>query len=543
MNGGLPVGQTCSVDESGGLSVTVRRWRMPLAVAGAVAVAVAAALPFSGVAGPVLPGFTAAWCAVVFLCDLLTVTLLVGLWRNGRGLRMLVLATAFAWSGIIVVLSAFAVPGVLGVESRIGISSDVMGWLYVSRHVGPPMLIALALAPWPAGWEARANDDAHTNRGALFAALAVLVLGPGTLALEVTTFPSVLPRIMDEASGHIAAVAIGFALVVNVLAVGVALLGVTRRGPRSGVEVWAIVAAFAWLGDVAFVAMWEDRYTVAYYGGRLLALAAAMIVPASILVETWLVHQRVMAGAQDLEAQVDRLLESQRLRDHIAAVVSHDMRTPLAGLHGYLEVLVEDEELDPALVRRMHERSLILTRRLTLLSEDLLAATTSEHNDLALTPDDLDLTDQLAECATGFPELDLRIVCPPGLRVHADPLRLQQILSNLVRNAQKHGAEPVTFDVSATDAEVTLRVGDAGEGVPETFIPRLFERYSQGARAAGGAGIGLSVVHDLVQAHHGSIRYDLTDPAFIVTLPVAAPTDPLPEGRVLAAPTSVRSSV
>jgi signal transduction histidine kinase len=127
--------------------------------------------------------------------------------------------------------------------------------------------------------------------------------------------------------------------------------------------------------------------------------------------------------------------------------------------------------------------------------------------------------------------------------VHADPLRLQQILSNLVRNAQKHGAEPVTIDVSATDTDATLRVGDAGEGVPETFIPRLFERYSQGARAAGGAGIGLSVVHDLVQAHHGSIRYDLTDPAFIVTLPVGAPEEPLHEGRVLTAPVLGRSSV
>jgi signal transduction histidine kinase len=243
-----------------------------------------------------------------------------------------------------------------------------------------------------------------------------------------------------------------------------------------------------------------------------------------------------MVGAQDLEAEVDRLLEAQRLRDHVGAVVSHDMRTPLAGLHGYLEVLVEDPALDPELVRRMHERSLILTRRLTLLSEDLLAATTAEHNDLVLNPTDLDLPQQLAECATGFPELDLRIECPPGIRVHADPLRLQQILSNLVRNAQKHGAEPVTVDVSASVSEVTIRVGDAGEGVPETFIPRLFERYSQGARAAGGAGIGLSVVHDLVQAHHGSIRYDLTDPAFIVTLPVLAPSEPLPEGRVLTAP-------
>jgi signal transduction histidine kinase len=536
------VGQTCAVEESRGLGVAVRRWRMPLAVAAAVAAAVVVALPFSGVAGPLLPGFTAAWCAVVLLCDLITVSLLVGLWRNGRGLRMLVLATAFGWSAIVVVLLALGVPGVVAVEPPIGMSFSDVDWLYVSRHLGPPMLIALALAPWPAGWEARANDDPHTNRWALASALAILVVGPGSLAVELTAFPSVLPSIVEEQTERMVPVVIGFLLVLNVLAVGVALLGVTRRGPRSGVEVWAIVAGFACLGDVTFMALHEDLYSVAYYGGRLLALTAAMIVPASILVETWLVHKRVMAGAQDLEEQVDRLLEAQRLRDHIAAVVSHDMRTPLAGLHGYLEVLVDDDDLDDELVRRMHERALVLTRRLTLLSEDLLAATTGAHNDLALNPGDLDLPGQLAECATGFPELDLRISCPAGLRVHADPLRLQQILSNLVRNAQKHGAEPVTIDVSATDAEVTLRVGDAGEGVPEAFIPRLFERYSQGARATGGAGIGLSVVHDLVQAHHGSIRYDLTDPAFIVTLPVGAPDQPLPEGRVLTAPARLRST-
>ena len=528
------------MDWSGGLSITARRWRTPLGVALAIALAVLVALPFAGIAGPVVPGATAAWCAVVFLCDVLTVVLLVGLWRNGRGLRMLVLATAFAWSAIMVVLLALAMPGLAGVDPRLGIADDAGGWLYVSRHVGPPILIALSLAPWPPRWETRANADPRTNRAALIAAVAVLVLGPGLLALQITAFPEILPDIISESTGHIVPVALGFTLAVNVVAVAVALVGVARRADRSGVEVWAIVAAFAWLGDVAFVAMYEDRYTVAYFGARLLALAAAMIVPASILVETWRLHQRVMVGAQDLEAQVDRLLEAERLRDHVGAVVSHDMRTPLAGLHGYLEVLVEDPSLDPELVRRMHERSLILTRRLTLLTEDLLAATTGEHSDLMLIAADLDLTEQLAECATGFPDLDLRIQCPRGVQVHADPLRLQQILSNLVRNAQKHGAEPVTVDVSAGVAEVTIRVRDAGEGVPETFIPRLFERYSQGARASGGAGIGLSVVHDLVQAHHGSIRYDLTEPAFIVTLPVNAPTGPLPEGRVLAAPTRDR---
>ena len=513
----------------------LQRWRMPLAAAVLVPLAVLVAWPFAGHAGPVLPGFLGAWCAVIFGCNALTVAVLIGLYRNGRGLRMLVLAVAFAWSAATVAITALTVPGVASVDPQSWIAVESLPWLWLSRHIGPPLLIALALAPWSRAWEWR-QDEPAIRRGALLGAVAVLLLGPGSLFVALVTAPDVLPRITSASGGLDETVALEvLALILVSVAVGV--VGVVRRGQRTGVEVWALVAGVAWLGDVAFLAIEGDRYSVAWYGARGLAVAAALIVPASVFVETWRVHKRVTAGAHDLEQRVDRLIEAQRIRDHISAVVSHDMRTPLAGLHGYLEMLVEDEELAPEVVRRMHERSLMLTRRLTLLSEDLLAATTAEYGDLGLTPVDLDLSEQLAECATGFPELDLRITCPDGVRVHADPLRLQQILTNLVRNAQKHGAEPVTLDVTANSEHVTIRVGDAGEGVPAAFIPRLFERYSQGARATGGAGIGLSVVHDLVQAHHGTIRYDLTQPAFIVTLPVVAPAEPRPEGRVLTAPT------
>ena len=524
---------------AGGWEAGLWRWRFPLGAAALVPVSVLVAWPFAGRAGPELPGFLGAWCAVVFGCNALTVAVLIGLYRNGRGLRMLILAVAFAWSAITVSIIALTVPGVAGVDPQRWISDEALPWLWLSRHLGPPVLIALALAPWPRTWEWR-QDEPLVRRSALLGGAAVLLLGPVGLFVVLVTAPDLLPSISSSAGGVDEVVAL-VVLAVTVAAVVAGLAGVVRRGQRSGVEVWAIVAGVAWLGDVAFLAIEGGGWTVAWYGARALAVAAAIIVPASVFVETWRVHQRVTAGAHDLEQRVDRLMEGQRIRDHISAVVSHDMRTPLAGLHGYLEMLVEDEELAPEVVRRMHERSLMLTRRLTLLSEDLLAATTAEYGDLVLSPTDLDLPEQLAECATGFPDLDLRITCPTGVQVHADPLRLQQILTNLVRNAQKHGAEPVTLDVTLdVDADtelVTIRVGDAGEGVPAAFIPRLFERYSQGARATGGAGIGLSVVHDLVQAHHGTIRYDLTQPAFIVTLPVIAPAEPLPEGRVLTAPT------
>ena len=213
------------------------------------------------------------------------------------------------------------------------------------------------------------------------------------------------------------------------------------------------------------------------------------------------------------------------------------MRAPIAGLQGYLEI-VDDEEVDPAFVRRIHERCLVLVRRLSLLTEDLQAAATAAHGDLEVLPELLDVESQLAESAGGFPGLDLRIDCQPGLVAWADPLRLQQILSNLIRNAEKHGAEPVVVRVRAeADGMVVFRVTDAGPGVSETFIPRLFERYSQGPDSApGGSGLGLSVTRDLVRAHGGTVRYDLTDPAFIVTLP-AAPTEiRTPNGRVISPP-------
>jgi signal transduction histidine kinase len=78
---------------------------------------------------------------------------------------------------------------------------------------------------------------------------------------------------------------------------------------------------------------------------------------------------------------------------------------------------------------------------------------------------------------------------------------------------------------------VSIRVSDAGPGVPEAFVPRLFDRYSQGSSTAtGGSGLGLSVVRDLVTAHHGTVSYDLPGNAFVFTLPPASRHDAHPLG-------------
>jgi signal transduction histidine kinase len=430
---------------------------------------------------------------------------------------------------------AFATPGVITADPTF--ASEAPGWLWTYRHVGPPVLIGLALIPWRRRTnEWAAGTEPTWGRAVAFVG-SILVAGPGVLLVLLLTVPDRLPTFRDVVTAEYPPWLMVTVLVVTIGAVAASTLGVVVRGARSGIEVWALVAAVAILGDVAFTFMYEDQFTVAYYMSRLLGMAASAVVLATILGEVVVVRRRLLAGHRDLEGQINDLLEAQRLRDHVGAVVSHDMRAPIAGLQGYLEIL-DDDEVDPAFVRRIHERCLVLVRRLSLLTEDLQAAAITAHGDLEVLPELLDVESQLAECVGGFPGLDLRVTCEPDLVVWADPLRLQQTLSNLIRNAEKHGAEPVMVTAgSEKDGMVVFRVSDAGTGVPESFIPRLFERYSQGPdHAPGGSGLGLSVARDLVRAHHGTVRYDLTEPAFIVTLP-AAPTEiRTPNGRVISPP-------
>lgn len=522
------------MEEGGGRGAALRRRRAALLVAAGVPVLVVLGLPFAGAPGPGIPGFTAGWLTLVLACDLITAALLAGMSRNGMGTRYLLLAMAFLWSGACVAMLAFAIPDALTADPTFAAQGDDAVWIWLLRHTGPPLLIAAALAAWPSDWEREGPVARRHTVPVLTASVAAV---PGALLAWILVSPGSLPRLVDPVTGDYDTGAMAVVLAITGAAVLVSLAGVLRRRTSSGIEVWGVVAAAAWLGDVAFTFMQEDRFTLAWYAARLLGVAASAVVLGVILRENAQVRRRLAADNRDLEAQIDDLLEAQRLRDHVSAVVSHDMRAPIAGLQGYLEI-VDDEEVDPVFVRRIHERCLVLVRRLSLLTEDLQAAAVAAHGDLEVLPELLDVESQLAESAGGFPGLDLRIECQPGLVAWADPLRLQQILSNLIRNAERHGAEPVSVRVrSEPDGMVVFRVSDAGPGVSETFIPRLFERYAQGPGSApGGSGLGLSVTRDLVRAHGGTVRYDLTEPAFIVTLP-AAPTEiRTPKGRVISPP-------
>jgi signal transduction histidine kinase len=119
---------------------------------------------------------------------------------------------------------------------------------------------------------------------------------------------------------------------------------------------------------------------------------------------------------------------------------------------------------------------------------------------------------------------DLVVECAPDLAAHADPVRLGQIVTNLVSNAYKHGAPPVVVRARSDGERVVITVDDSGDGIPEEFRPLLFERY---ARAPGsrvpGTGLGLYVVRMLARLQGGDAWYEplATGSRFAVALPAA----------------------
>lgn len=244
--------------------------------------------------------------------------------------------------------------------------------------------------------------------------------------------------------------------------------------------------------------------------------------------------------ARTFNDMADGLQRIERLRRNTVDDVAHELRTPLTNIRGQLEAL-QDGLLPPdrAVIDSLHQETLLLQR----IVDDLQELALAEAGQLRLEPQVLALRDEVeraaqplfAVAAPAGPALSLAIA--PDLTVRADPVRLGQILRNLLQNAVAHTPPGGTISVAAAAAgagvdgggaagTVEVVVRDSGSGIPAADLPLIFERFYRGdrsrARATGGAGLGLAIARQLVQAHGGTIRAESRPgegAAFHFTLP------------------------
>jgi signal transduction histidine kinase len=227
-------------------------------------------------------------------------------------------------------------------------------------------------------------------------------------------------------------------------------------------------------------------------------------------------------------AQMSIRLESSRQRERtlevgrreLVAWVSHDLRTPLAGIRAMAEALEDGVVADVATIDRYHERIRREADRLSAMVDDLFELSRINASALDLVLQEVSIADVLSDAvATAQPTAAAKGVTvigqpPQGTpRVAASVPELNRVLSNLVANAVRHtptGGQ-VRVTCAAEGGEVVIGVEDSCGGIPPEDLPRLFEVAFRGSSARtpsedGGAGLGLAIARGLTEAHGGTVE-------------------------------------
>ncbi|MDX6325622.1 MAG: hypothetical protein QOK15_1976 [Nocardioidaceae bacterium] len=252
-----------------------------------------------------------------------------------------------------------------------------------------------------------------------------------------------------------------------------------------------------------------------------------------------------LGGAVLVYTDITDLMYALKVKDDFVASVSHELRTPLTAIMGFLDlVLDEDDTVSPEVRQNLDVVKRNSERLLRLVSDLLFTAQAVEgHVSVDLQDTDLSLlVDQaLADLAPRADVLgvDLRSELPTGLVIRGDPIRIRQLVDNLVSNAIKYtpAQGSVTVELTEDGPDVLLRVTDTGIGISPADQSRLFSRFFRTrdaeTRAIQGIGLGLAITRSIVEAHGGTIRVESqvgSGTTFQVRLPRRGPARPPGEG-------------
>lgn len=221
-------------------------------------------------------------------------------------------------------------------------------------------------------------------------------------------------------------------------------------------------------------------------------------------------HDEIYRLGETLNEMLDRLRRSFERERRFVADASHELRTPLAVIKAELEVALRagghDPEVREGLVAAVEECD-----HLAQLAEDLLLVARTSEGELPVRPDGLEIRELLDRVARRFADRaaergrTITVDADDRHAVYADELLLRQALGNLVDNALRYGQGDIVLRSRRAGSGLELEVADQGEGFAPDFAERAFERFARGdlARTGDGAGLGLSIVRAIAEAHGG----------------------------------------
>lgn len=213
---------------------------------------------------------------------------------------------------------------------------------------------------------------------------------------------------------------------------------------------------------------------------------------------------------------ITKELEAIRARDDLVGSVSHELRSPLTSILGYLDLARDDENMTED-TRRMIEVAYSNSERLLVIVTDLLRAASDADKQLAMSFSRADLAQIARDSVEAHQvmaderEVELVLEGAETAVANVDPMRMRQVIDNLITNAIKYNLEwgSVTVTVAVESGNVSLSVRDTGQGIPEADLPRIFDRFyrTNAARTSTtvGTGLGLSITREIIHRHGGEL--------------------------------------
>ena len=490
--------------------------RAALVVLGSVLLFLAI-VPWASVKLAELPIFIPIYEAVLVIIDLITAVLLFAQYRILKARALLVLGCGYLFTVVMVVAHALSYPAVFAPTGLLGGGAQTTAWIYMFWHGGFPLFVL--------GYVIFKRPEAPRRSPAWTWPLATLLLC-GLLIGLATKGESLLPAIMIGSRYSPAMqITVGAVWLCCVLA----LIFLWRQRPRTTLDLWLMVVCIAWLFDIALSALLNtQRYDLGFYAGRIFGLLACSLVMLELLLENSFLYVRLfeayeadrrlndaLATARD-EAQAANAAKSLFL-----ASMSHEIRTPMNAVIGLTNLVLETPLNDKQ--RDYLGKVKSSSKALLMLLNDILDYSKIEAGKVTIEEEEFSL-DEIVEnvgdlFATKVEEAGLDLIYEIDERIPrrlvGDPLRLTQILNNLVGNAIKFTpkgeivilAEALSVDPGGVQLRLSVR--DTGIGMTEEQMGRLFQVFSQAdssiTRRYGGTGLGLAICKQLVELMGGNI--------------------------------------
>ncbi|MGQ0849235.1 MAG: sensor histidine kinase [Actinomycetota bacterium] len=260
------------------------------------------------------------------------------------------------------------------------------------------------------------------------------------------------------------------------------------------------------------------------------AVAGLVTAVIAIAVVVWSIRQVRTAHANEAEArrQAD---EAGHIKNDFVSMVSHELRTPLTSIAGFAETLAASwQNLSPREVDEFLGYISKQSQYLGDLVEDVLVIPRLEAGRLRMRAEAFDLGLLVHDVAQIlFPTgggREAAVSLPVGVKIQADPKRVQQVLRNLLENARKYGGDQVLVEGFAHGEQYVVVVSDNGPGVPEASTTRIFDHFEQlskgDSRSSSGIGLGLPIARRLARAMGGDVWYERRFPTgsrFCFSLP------------------------